>query len=96
MPEWTAYAQHVLPANDWEALVALVSNDWGHGFDDILPTMTMLVLLFDGEADAFYSGVKECVKSIPNVTFISFPGLDHVDIIVRKDLVLPHITKFLE
>jgi pimeloyl-ACP methyl ester carboxylesterase len=58
--------------------------------------MTMPVLLFDGEADGFYPGVKECVKSIPNVTFISFPGLDHVDIILRNDLVLPHIIKFLK
>jgi pimeloyl-ACP methyl ester carboxylesterase len=96
MPEWRAYARRVLPANDWEALIALVSKDWGHGFDDVLPTMTMPVLLFDGEADAFYSGVKECVKSIPNATFISFPGLDHADIGVRKDLVLPDITKFLK
>jgi pimeloyl-ACP methyl ester carboxylesterase len=96
MPEWRAYAQRVLPANDWEALMAFVSKDWGHGFDDVLPTMTMPVLLFDGEADSFYPGVKECVKSIPNATFISFPKLDHADIALRKDLVLPHIIKFLE
>jgi pimeloyl-ACP methyl ester carboxylesterase len=96
MPELRAYAQRVLPANDWEALIALVSKDWGHGFDDVLPTMTMPVLLYDGEADAFYSGVKECVKSIPNATFISFPKLDHADILVRKDIVLPHIIKFLK
>ena len=96
IPEWIAYAQRVVPATDWEALMALVSKDWGHGFDDVLPKMTMPVLLFDGEADGFYSGVKECVKSIPNATFISFPALDHEDIIVRKDLVLPHIIKFLK
>jgi pimeloyl-ACP methyl ester carboxylesterase len=96
MPEFRAYVQNVLPTNDWEALIALVSKDSEHGFDDVLPTMTLPVLLFDGEADLFYSRVKECAKSIPNATFISFPGLDHVDIIVRNDLVLPHITKFLE
>jgi len=96
MPEWKAYAQRVIPANDWEAIMAFVSKDWGHGFDDVLPTMTMPVLLFDGEADGFYSGVKECVKSIPNATFISFPKFDHADILVRMDIVLPHITKFLK
>jgi pimeloyl-ACP methyl ester carboxylesterase len=95
MPEWKAYAQRVLPANDWQAFIALVSGDWGRGFDDVLPTMTMPVLLFVGETDAFYSGVRECSKSIPNATFISFPGLGHADIEARKDLVLPHITKFL-
>jgi pimeloyl-ACP methyl ester carboxylesterase len=96
MPEWRAYAQNVLPANDWEALIALVSKDWGNSFDDVLPTMTMPVLLFDGEADLFYSSAKECAKSIPNATFISFPELDHAGVIARKDLVLPHIAKFLE
>jgi pimeloyl-ACP methyl ester carboxylesterase len=96
MPEFRAYAQRVLPATDWEALIALASKDWGHGLDDVLPTMTMPVLLFDGEADAFYSGVKECAKSIPKATFISFPRLNHEDIIIRKDLVLPHIIKFLK
>jgi len=96
MQEWKAYAQRVLAANDWEAFIALVSGDWGRGFDDVLPTMTMPVMLFVGETDSFYSGVRECAKSIPNATFISFPGLGHTDIEARKDLVLPHITKFLK
>ena len=96
MPEWKACAQRVLAANDWEALIALVSRDWGHGFDDVLSTMTLPVLLFVGETDPFYSGVRECAKSIRNATFISFPGLGHAELEVRKDLVLPHITKFLK
>jgi pimeloyl-ACP methyl ester carboxylesterase len=96
MPEWKAYAQRVLPANDWEAFIALVSGDWGRGFDDVLSTMTMPVLLFVGESDSYYAGARECAKSIPNATFISFPGLGHADIEARKDLVLPHITKFLK
>lgn len=96
MPECREYAQRVLAANDWEALIALVSKDWGHAFDDVLPTMTMPVLLFVGEKDTFYPGVKECAKNIPNATFISFPGIDHPELEFRKDLVLPHITGFLK
>jgi len=96
MPEWRAYAQRVLPANDWQALIALLLGDWGRGFEDVLPNMTMPVLLFVGETDAFYSGVRKCAESMPNATFISFPGLGHTDIEARKDLVLPHITKFLK
>ena len=96
MPEWKAYAQRVLPANDSQAFIALVSADWGRGFDDVLQTMTAPVLLFVGETDAFFSGVRECAKSIPNATFISFPGLGHGEIEVRRDLVLPHITEFLK
>jgi pimeloyl-ACP methyl ester carboxylesterase len=96
MPEWKAYAQRVLPANDWEAFIALVSREWERGFDDVLPTMSMSVLLFVGESDSYYAGVRECAKSLPNATFISFPGIGHADIEARKDLVLPHITKFLK
>jgi pimeloyl-ACP methyl ester carboxylesterase len=73
MPEWKAYAERVLRANDWKALIALLLGDWGRGFEDVLPTMTMPVLLFVGETDAFYSGVRECAKNIPNATFVSFP-----------------------
>jgi pimeloyl-ACP methyl ester carboxylesterase len=96
MPECKEYAQRVLATNDWEALIALASKDWGHGFDDVLPTMTMPVLLFVGETDSFYPGVKECAKSIPNATYISFPGIDHAELEFRKDLVLPYITDFLK
>lgn len=95
MPKCKEYAQRVLTANDWEALTALASKDWGHGFDDILPTITMPVLLFVGEKDPFYPSVKECAKSIPNATFISFPSTEHAELEFRKDLVLPHITNFL-
>lgn len=95
-PEWKAWVQARFAANDFEALIALVSRDWPYGFDDVLPTMTMPVLLFVGEVDSFYSGARECAKSIPNATCISFPGLDHTQTFIRKDLVLPHVTKFLE
>lgn len=29
MPEWKAYPQRVLTANDWQAFIASVSGDWG-------------------------------------------------------------------
>jgi pimeloyl-ACP methyl ester carboxylesterase len=61
----------------------------------VLPTMTMPCLLYAGELDANYPGVKECLKHIPNVTFFSLPGLSHLEAFVQSNLVLPHITKFL-
>jgi pimeloyl-ACP methyl ester carboxylesterase len=96
MPKCKEYAQRVLAANDWQALIALASKDWGHGFGDALPAMTMPVLLFAGEKDSFYPGVRECAKYIPNATFISFPGIDHAELEFRRDLVLPHIASFLK
>lgn len=83
--------------NDLEALIALVSSsDRRLGFEDVLPTMTMPCMLFAGEADSSYSAARKCVESMPNATFISLPNLDHIKTFYRSDLVLPHITKFLE
>ena len=57
--------------------------------------MTMPCLLFAGENDWHYAKNKECIRSMPNVTFFSLPGLGHVDTLFRSDLVLPHVMQFL-
>ena len=57
--------------------------------------MTMPCLLYAGEADANYPGVKACCTQLPNVTFVSLPGLNHPEAFVQSHVVLPHITKFL-
>jgi hypothetical protein len=67
----------------------------GPGLEDVLPTMRMPCLLFVGEADGAYAGVKECVQHMPNVTFVSLPDLKHSETFFRSDLVLPHVLKFL-
>jgi len=64
-------------------------------FEEVLPTMTMPCLLYAGEADGRYSGIKACIAHMPNTTFVSLPGLNHVETLFRSDLVLPHITQFL-
>jgi len=50
----------------------------------------------DRETDSYYPSAKQCAKSIPNATFVSFPGLDHIPTFFGSDFVLPHINKFLE
>jgi pimeloyl-ACP methyl ester carboxylesterase len=85
-----------LVKNDVEALIALPTKALqSPGFAEILPTMTMPCLLFAGEDDPNYAKNKECIRSMPNVTFFSLPGLGHVDVLFRSDLVLPHIAQFL-
>ena len=83
-------------ANDFEALSAI---SWrmarSISLEDVLPTITLPCLLFVGEADAFHLGVKKCATCMPNVTFISFPNLLHVETLYRSDLVIPYIKKFL-
>jgi pimeloyl-ACP methyl ester carboxylesterase len=62
----------------------------------VLPRMTMPCLLFAGEADPIYPLVRECARQIPQVTFVSLPGLGHSEARRRSDLVLPHLTRFLQ
>jgi pimeloyl-ACP methyl ester carboxylesterase len=52
-------------------------------------------LLFAGEDDPVCSENRECVRSMPNLTFFSLPDLGHADAFLRSDLVLPHVTEFL-
>jgi pimeloyl-ACP methyl ester carboxylesterase len=85
-----------LVKNDVEAFIALRTKRLqSSGFAEILPAMTMPCLLFVGEDDPVYSENKECVRSIPNVTFFSLPNLGHADAFLRSDLVLPRVTQFL-
>jgi len=55
----------------------------------------MRCLLFAGEDDPIFAEGKECVRSMPNVTFFSLSGLGHIDALFRSELVLPHVRQFL-
>jgi pimeloyl-ACP methyl ester carboxylesterase len=82
--------------NDVEALIACRSKVLqSPGFAEILPTMTMPCLLYAGEDDPVCAENRDCVRSMPNVTFFSLPDLGHTDAILRSDLVLPHVKQFL-
>ena len=85
-----------LLANDFEALIASVIAPQ-RGVEDDLPGMTMPILLYVGENDDLASpmAVQENANRLPNATFVSLPGLDHIQAGRRSDLVLPHIKKFL-
>jgi pimeloyl-ACP methyl ester carboxylesterase len=39
---------------------------------------------------------QRAAKAMPNATFVALDGLDHAAAINRSDLVLPHITAFLD
>jgi len=88
----------MLMSNDPKAIAALMSaEDFTLSLEDVLPTMKMPCLVYAGDADTFfYSNAKKCVKSMPNATFVSLPGLNHLETRDRADIILPHITKFLE
>ena len=91
---WTSQVKAMVLAMDLEALVALLSLRERVGYEDMLPTLTVPCLIYVGEADGYYSGAKKASEVLPNATFVSLPGLDHVQA-ARIDLVLPHVREFL-
>ena len=85
-----------LLANDPKALLAAITAPRGpSNMADVLPGMRMPCLLYVGEADGFFPGVEESAKHIPDVKFVSFPGLDHGQTSQQSDMVLPLVTEFL-
>jgi pimeloyl-ACP methyl ester carboxylesterase len=66
------------------------------GFASVLPTMTMPCLVYAGSADPIYPVVEATVAEMPRVTVFTLPGLSHAEAFLRSDLVLPHVTQFLD
>jgi len=83
-----------LLANDPQAILALLRFPWPDLEGD-LSRMIIPFLIFAGEADDLFPDAQAAAKHLPDVTFVSFPGLDHLQAAFRSDLVLPHIKKFL-
>jgi pimeloyl-ACP methyl ester carboxylesterase len=60
-----------------------------------LPQITVPCLLFVGEADPWYSLVRDNASRIANAVFVSFPGLGHPEVMRHPELVLPEVMNFL-
>lgn len=93
----SAEAEARLRANDFAALIAYTQSPW-ESLEDALPGMHMPFLVFFGESDTGnpYLERKEALETLPDFTFFSLPGLDHVQAVYRSDLVLPHVREFLQ
>ena len=85
-----------LLANDPQAIIGasmgLINRP---DMSPILPMMAMPCLVYCGDADGLHVGAAECVKHMPNVTWVSLPGLDHSQAMERSEMVLPHVQDFL-
>jgi pimeloyl-ACP methyl ester carboxylesterase len=87
--------------NDYKALYILgQTRAWHirsdrHTTDDMLSRIAAPCLLYAGERDAEYDGMKEAAKHIPDASFISIPGLNHLETYERSDPILPHVKRFL-
>jgi pimeloyl-ACP methyl ester carboxylesterase len=84
-----------LLANDPNAIIAIMkSSPLWLDLEDDLPGMTIPFLIFVGEADPAFPAATEASRRLPNVTYVSLPGLDHLQT-AFSNLMLPHIKKFL-
>ena len=94
-PWWTPEIRSRLSASDLEAHIAQQSLREFVGLEEASRTMALPCLLYAGESDPSYTLAKRTAEIIPGAVFVSFPGLGHVDVLGRSDLVLPHVRQFL-
>ncbi len=87
--------RHQLANHDLLPLAASLRND-RPDLSKSLTRMKMPTLIYAGDEDFRYQGVKDCVRVLPNAEWLSIPGLDHLAGMSRSDLVLPHICAFLD
>jgi pimeloyl-ACP methyl ester carboxylesterase len=79
---------------DLEALLASV-GEGRVSHEAVLAKIAVPSCIYSGDADPRFVEAKTTAGGIRGATFISLPGLDHLQAFVRSDLVLPHVTTFL-
>ena len=95
--EWGIYSPEALARlrkNDANALLAIIQDR--PDISNILSSVKIPVLLYAGAEDSQCVLMEKCAKELSNATLISLPGLDHIEVIPRSDLVTPHIVQFLD
>ena len=94
---WTPEVRTIHQSNDLDAFAARDTIGEGlrfMGFEDVLPNVTLPCLFYVGEGDD-RPDFRQRATQMPNVTYVSFPGLDHLEAMCRADIVVPHVRKFL-
>jgi pimeloyl-ACP methyl ester carboxylesterase len=86
--------KRLMLANDLIALAALVQPRIDQR--EPLHDLGIPCLLFAGTADKRYPALAECAQRHDCATFFSLPALNHIQTIVRTDLVVPRVRAFLD
>ncbi|MHA2315843.1 MAG: alpha/beta fold hydrolase [Candidatus Hermodarchaeia archaeon] len=81
--------------NDPEALIAYLSVREHVGFKDLLPLVDLPCLFYVGEQDFHYQRSKQTAEIIPGASFVSLPGIGHLDGFFSSEVILPHVLRFL-
>lgn len=87
-----------LLANDLEALTALVNRPRPdeNQLTDAFRKAAMPRMLIAGELDPGFADIAELAASMPEVRFVSLPGLNHYESFRCADVALPHLITFLD
>jgi pimeloyl-ACP methyl ester carboxylesterase len=80
---------------DTEALIAQYSLRGPAGLADNLPAMAVPCLLYAGEKYPNHADARRSTETMPNATFVSIPGANHLEGAVRTDFIIPNIRSFL-
>ena len=83
--------------NDPQALLAdtIHTKEW-KGLDAHIKSIDLPVLLFVGMTDGFYSGMKQISSELHDATFVAFPNEDHRTAYLKRQLLVPHLHRFLK
>lgn len=85
--------KRLMAANDLVALAALVQPRIDQR--QVLQGLDVPCLIFAGTKDTRYPSLTECAQRHACATFFSLPGLNHIQTIMRSDLVVPRALAFL-
>ncbi|HET9588680.1 MAG TPA: alpha/beta hydrolase [Anaerolineales bacterium] len=83
-----------LVSNDVQALVASLDKPYPDN-SEVLKQLTIPCLVLCGDADGGLEDARRSAADIDNAVFIPIEGCDHFESLVRSDLNLPHIRRFL-
>jgi pimeloyl-ACP methyl ester carboxylesterase len=85
-----------LRASDMVALIALRRRRIRiESLEGSLRRMTMPCLLYAGDADLIHDAVRSAAASMPNASFFTLPGYNHIQAMMEAHSVLPRVMAFL-
>jgi pimeloyl-ACP methyl ester carboxylesterase len=89
-------SDRMLATGDAEALAAATLVERPSREAD-LPTVNLPTLIYCGDNDSprGYESARRAADVMPNATFVSLAGLNHLDGFLESELVLPHAKAFL-
>ena len=94
VPYITAAHRDRLVSNDIQALVASQATSYPDN-SDVLKKLNIPCLILCGDRDEGIENARRSAAEIDNASFMAIEDCDHLESLVRSDLMLPHIRRFL-